>query len=115
MQEQITNIIDTINSYIKAKNLQNAISTPFCHSAIRIRLGNKRRHYYKDIWEGLWDGLLATQVTQQKWADSISRAINHNRGQYKRKTPDSTSHMHSEEEHSPKRAWRRERTNFSLA
>jgi lysophospholipase L1-like esterase len=108
MQEQINTIIDTINTYIKQTNIENKVSTPFCHSAIKTRKGNKRKYYYTDNWDGLWDGLHATRETRNKWAKSISQAIKHNRATHTHKH----THESSEnEEPEKKRAWRNERAS----
>lgn len=109
MQEKINTIIDNANKYIREKNRANALSTPFCHSAIRKRMGTKKKHYYTDDWEGLWDGVHATPQTRTKWANTISAAIRLNRVGKKRKTSDTLT---SDEEKSPKRAWRRDRGDF---
>lgn len=107
MQEHVNTVINSINNHIRETNRANNIGTPFFHSAIRKRIGTKRKHHYIDNWEGLWDGVHATRGTRKIWAKSLTDTIKHNRGLNKRKltlTPNDTS-----DEDEPKRAWKRER------
>ena len=93
MQSQIDQIIIDINVHIQAHNKRRGFSTPMCHFAVVRRHGKGRRAYYKYHWEGLEDGLHANKDTREKWAKSITIAIQKNRGitsTSKRQAPTST-------------------------
>jgi len=115
MQEDITYIIDQLNHHIKRVNYANKVSTPFLHSAVRTRKGNKKKKYfYSDNWDRLYDGIHATTNTRKQWAKTLSRSITLNRkGGSIHSEPTSTKRKPSfssdDEIKSPKRAWRRER------
>ena len=126
MQPLIDNIIDQVNYYIIGKNIINKVSTPYFHSVIRTKKGNKRKHskfFYTNNWGGLSDGVHGTYDTRLKWAKCPSNSIDLNRGtnnKHKHSTENretnnkrkhSTDNRSSDDElHSPKRSRRRERT-----
>ena len=127
VQPLIDTIIYQVNYYIIGKNIANKVSTPYFHSVIRTKKGNKRKHskfYYTDNWGGLSDGVHGTYDTRLKWAKCLSNSIDLNRGtnsklkhsidnmETNNKRKHSTDDISSDDEpHSPKRSWRRDRTN----
>ena len=127
MQPLIDTIIYQVNYYIIGKNIANKVSTPYFHSVIRTKKGNKRKHskfFYTDNWGGLSDGVHGTYDTRLKWAKCLSNSIDLNRGtksklkhsidnmETNNKRKHSTDNISSDDEpHSPKRSWRRDRTN----
>lgn len=111
MQTHITDIISKLNYFIIGKNKDNNMSTPYFHSVIRTKKGNKKRkhYYYSDNWDGLYDGIHGNYNTRANWGKCLSRAIDLNRGNTNRTTKRKASTSSDEATHSPKRSWRRER------
>ena len=101
---QVEKIIDQVNNYITGKNIKHQVSTPYCHSAIKTRKG-RTKHFNTNNWEGLYDGVHASQETTQKWANSINTSIKYNRTYRKCTLP---SDSEDDTTKSPKRSWRRE-------
>jgi len=79
MQTQIQSIIEEVNKHILCFNENRGLATPMCHFAIVRRHGKGNRGYYKHHWEGLYDGLHATDTTKERWAKAIRIAISTNR------------------------------------
>ena len=116
-----------ISLHIIGKNIANKVRTSYFHSVIRTKKGNKRKHskfFYIDNWGGLSDGVHGTYDTRLKWAKCLSNSIDLNRGtnsklkhsidnmETNNKRKHSTDNISSDDEpHSPKRSWRRDRTN----
>ena len=70
--------IDMINKHIIAMNQSTSSSTPYTHSIIYKRRG-QRPSYYKWIYTLLEDGVHGTLQTKKGWAHCISKAIVANR------------------------------------
>ena len=109
MQAQILPIFTEINRYIKTYNTDRGFTTPMCQFEIVKRHGKGRKGYYRNHWEGLKDGLHATEKTRKGWATAIRVAINKNRQQL---TRTATFLSSSSEDETPKRAWKREREDL---
>ena len=98
MQPLIDNIICQVNYYIIRKNIANKVSTPYFHSVIRTKKGNKRKHskfFYTDDWGGLSDGVHGTYDTRLKHSTE-------NRGSNNKRKHSTDNRSSDDEIHSPK-------------
>ena len=105
MQSNVDDIILQLNEHIKKTNISKGQATPCLHTAIRKRRG---KGYYVFDWEGLYDGIHATDNTRAEWAKSLNRAIEINRGFNKGTKRAAPPHTNTT---SPKRSWKNERKN----
>ena len=105
------------------------LQTKSAHHTSTVSYAPKRetrkhsKFFYTDNWGGLSDGVHGTYDTRLKWAKCRSNSINLNRGtnsklkhridmETNNKRKHSTDNISSDDEpHSPKRSWRRDRTN----
>ena len=75
MQSNLEAALESINRNICIVKHENNMSTPYCLTVIRKRIGMYPQYYYNDVYDLLWDWQYGTDTTKDKWADAIQRTI----------------------------------------
>jgi hypothetical protein len=74
MQEQLNDILYTVNSYIIHKNLENGVVSPFLHYYVHKRSGKKTRY----IYARLVNGVHPTHTLSATWTRHLETTIDIN-------------------------------------
>ena len=107
MQSQLHIAIDMLNNEIASINSENCMSTPFLHTEIKRSVAPKGKDKstvhtleIKYYYNHLHDGVHPDNITRDKWAKMILKAITYNRSKYNKNEDLPTT---------PKRSWKFEK------